>query len=318
MTATTPHRPAVIAMDVGGTMIKASIVEQDGARTHPTSMPTPTLVGGDQTGVIEAVLDTIHRLRETEPDVVGVGVVVPGVVDAHRGVAVYSENIGWHDIPFRSLVHDATGLPVGFGHDVRTAGLAEHRHGSGVGVDEFLFLPIGTGISAAMFAGGALIGGPLAGEIGHVNVGTGRPCACGATGCLETIASTRAITRAYNWRTRGAVEGAVDVAAAARGGDRDAQAVWTEAVEALADALAIYVTLLAPQRVAVGGGLSRAGNQLIAPLRNALARRLVWQHHPEIVTAALGSHAGQVGAALLAFAAAGHPLGETDAHAGTG
>jgi glucokinase len=126
-------------------------------------------------------------------------VAVPGIVDEAAGLAVFSQNLGWRDAPLRDMIAERTGLPTAFGHDVRTGALAEARLGAGRGCGDSLFLTIGTGISAALLLDGRPYSAHgYAGEIGHVDVGRSEPCACGATGCLEAIASAAAIARRHS------------------------------------------------------------------------------------------------------------------------
>jgi glucokinase len=237
-------------------------------------------------------------------DPAAIGLVVPGVVDEAAGLAVFSANLGWRDLPLRDLLEERTGLPVAFGHDVRAGGLAEGALGAARGVRDFLFLALGTGVAgAAVLDGRPYAGGGYAGEIGHVVVEPGgRECGCGARGCLETVASAGAIAARYG---HGAT--AAQVAARCAAGDPDARRVWREAVDALAGALAMYVGALAPAAIVVGGGLAEAGDQLLAPLGAALDERLTFQRRPRLCRAALGDQAGRLGAALLAWELAGVP-----------
>lgn len=289
----------VIGLDAGGTAIKGLVLDTEGRTRQVRRWATPRDQGPD--AVVAAVLAAADEMAAAE-EADALGLVVPGLVDEAAGIAVYSENIGWHDVPFRSLLADRTGLPVGFGHDVRAGGLAERTLGAARGVDNVLFLPIGTGIAGAMFVEGRLVGNPYAGEIGHTDAGTGEPCACGATGCLETIAAGAAIARRYARATGHPAEGSRQVLDRAAAGDPAAIAVWDEAVAALADALVTYISILAPERIVIGGGVSYAGEALFGPLRQRLRATLVWQREPEIVAAELADEAGCLGAALLARA----------------
>src|SRR4051794_34881874 len=115
----------VVAVDVGGTSIKAARVSADGTLADARHAPTPVAAGPD--AVVEAVREVIRSLA---PGADAVGVVVPGVVDVAAGVARYSTNLGWRDVPLARLVSDDTGLPVAVEHDVRAAGLAERRLGA--------------------------------------------------------------------------------------------------------------------------------------------------------------------------------------------
>lgn len=288
----------VVALDVGGSAMKGAVLDERGRVVSFHRWPTPTSDGPD--AVVGAVLGAVDELLGYAEGVVAIGLVVPGLVDDVTGVALHSENIGWRDVPFRELVAERSGLPVGFGHDVRAGGLAERTLGAARGVDDVLFLPIGTGISGAMYVAGALIANKYAGELGHIDVGSGEPCACGARGCLETAASGASIAKRYNRATGGSAPGAQEVLTLMAAGDQAAAVVWDRALDALARALATYTSLLAPELIVIGGGLSGAGEVLLEPLRRRLRELLVWQREPRIVAALLGENAACLGAGLLA------------------
>ncbi|GGR57028.1 glucokinase [Nocardioides luteus] len=287
----------VAAVDVGGTAIKYGLLRGDVLEPEP-EIPTPLRGPDTAEEVVDVVAQALADLRRRS-DFEAVGLVVPGYVDAERGVAIRSENLGWRDVPFRDQLAERVGLPVAFGHDVRAGALAEARLGAARGLRDVLVVPIGTGIAAGLVIDGRLHErpGPF-GEIGHLDAGHERRCVCGRTGCLEAIASAAAISRAYVEQT-GHPATAAEVAARVGEGDPAASLIWQEAVEALAATLAPCITLLAPGAVVIGGGLARAGDLLLRPLRRALER-----HTPvevELRPAALGTHAGCTGAGLLAL-----------------
>lgn len=288
----------VIALDVGGTAMKGAVLGDGNAVEQFCGWPTRREDGPEQ--VVSAVLSAIDELIEHAPDARAIGLVVPGLVDDHSGVAEYSENIRWKDVAFRALVAERTGLPVGFGHDVRAGGRAEREFGAGHGSDEMLFMPIGTGISGAIYAGGRPIDNKYGGEIGHLDVGSGDPCACGDVGCLETVATGPSIARRYNVLAGTDVSGAKPVVERMVGGDPIAARVWNDAVEGIALALKSYISLLAPELVVLGGGVSAAGELLLEPLRARLHSKLKWQQEPVLALAALGENAACLGAGLLA------------------
>jgi glucokinase len=288
----------VVAIDVGGTAMKGAVLDPNGQVIALHRWLTPRGEGPD--AVVAAVLEAVAELLRLADGTVAVGLVVPGLVDDRDGVALYSENIRWRDVPFRELVADQCDLPVGFGHDVRAGGLAEHTLGAARGCDEVLFMPIGTGISGAMYVAGRLVENKFAGEIGHIDVGSAEACACGARGCLEAIASGASIAKRYNRATGGSTAGAKEVLELMAAGDHAATTVWYDATDALARALATYTSLLAPELVVIGGGLSGAGETLLEPLRRRLQGLLVWQQAPRIVAAQLGENAACLGAGLLA------------------
>ncbi|WP_063759001.1 ROK family protein [Streptomyces globisporus] len=309
----------VIALDVGGTTVKASLMDDALRSTAALSLTTPRRQGPG--AVLDTIARAIARLRlradELELHVAHVGVAVPGVVDDDTGSVVHSSNLGFDHVPLASLLRDRTGLPVAVGHDVRAGGLAEARLGAARGTRNALFVAIGTGIAAALIADGRMLhGGGYAGEVGHIVVDPlGPRCACGNRGCLESIASAAALTTAMNDRVARKVTGSAEVAARLKEGDRDAQDVWTRAVHALATALAMLTTTLAPEVIVVGGGLCEADDLLLAPLRTELLGRLSFQRRPILTKAALGARAGVLGAGLLAWrAAGGRPLDDRDGH----
>jgi glucokinase len=275
-----------VALDVGGTTIKGAVVDRDGTVLARLRRPTPPHGDG----------------------VRAVGLAVTGIVDERRGMAVHSENVGWRDVPVRSLVEQATRLPVGFGHDVRAGTLAEWRLGAGRGFEDLVFVPIGTGVSAGIVVQGRLItGGGYAGEIGHVDLGHGESCACGGRGCVEALASAAAIARRYAAVSGRPVAGAREVAERMVAGDPIARRIWNEATQALALALAWVSVVLAPQAIVLGGGLARSGGLLFEPLGEALGRHLGVVRRPQLVPATLRDDAGFLGAALLAWDALGQP-----------
>jgi glucokinase len=298
-TARGASRDAVAAVDVGGTTIKAGLVEPDGTVTAERVVPT---------GAEDGPATVVERLRAVVRDLVhdgrpaAVGVVVPGAVDATRGVAVFSANLGWRDVALRELLAADTALPVALGHDVAAAGLADATFGATAGTDESLLVVIGTGIAAVLRSCGRVVrgAGGLAGELGHVPVDPdGEPCPCGQRGCLERYASAAAVSRAYAARGGRAGVPAAEIADLALTDDA-AAAAWQGAVDALAVALASATMLLDPAVIALAGGLAEAGDRLLAPLRASFAGRVRWRPPPPVACSPLGARAGLLGAALLA------------------
>ncbi|MFA3839350.1 ROK family protein [Streptomyces sp. NPDC056910] len=298
----------VIALDVGGTGMKAALVGADGTLLHQTRRATGRERGPD--AVVETILGFAADLRAYGEERLGepaaaAGVAVPGIVDDEHGIALYASNLGWRDVPMRRLLSERLdGIPVALGHDVRTGGLGEGRLGAGKGADRFLFVPLGTGIAGAIGIGGRIEPGAhgSAGEIGHIVVRPGgTDCSCGQRGCLERYASASAVSLAWAEATGDPEADAADCAKAVESGDPRARQVWLEAVEALADGLVTALTLLDPRTLIIGGGLAEAGETLFTPLRAAVEERVTFQKLPTIVPAALGDTAGCLGAGLLAW-----------------
>ncbi|MER7565997.1 ROK family protein [Streptomyces sp. NPDC097941] len=298
----------VIALDVGGTGMKAALVGAGGELLHRARRATGRERGPD--AVVDGILDFAAELRAYGTEHLGApaaaaGVAVPGIVDEDLGVASYSANLGWRDVPLRELLADRLGgVPVALGHDVRTGGLAEGRIGAGQGTDRFLFVALGTGIAGAIGIAGRVEAGAhgFAGEIGHVVVRPdGAACPCGQRGCLERYASAAAVSEAWAAVTGNPEADAADCAKAVEAEDPRAREVWQHAVDALADGLVTALTLLDPRILIIGGGLAEAGETLFTPLREAVRSRVTFQKLPTIVPAALGDTAGCLGAGLLAW-----------------
>lgn len=298
----------VIALDVGGTGMKAALVAADGTLLHEARRATGRERGAE--AVVETIQDFAAELLDLGRErfattASAAGVAVPGIVDAENGIAVYAANLGWRDVPMRELLgRRLGGIPVALGHDVRTGGLAEGRIGAGRGADRFLFVPLGTGIAGAIGIAGRIEAGAhgYAGEIGHIVVRPGGPaCGCGQRGCLETLASASAVSRAWAAASGDPEADAADCAKAVESGDERAREVWLAAIGALADGLVTAITLLDPRTLIIGGGLAEAGETLFTPLRTAVEERVTFQRLPHIVPAALGDTAGCLGAGLLAW-----------------
>ncbi|MEV6106097.1 ROK family protein [Streptomyces sp. NPDC051940] len=311
----------VIALDVGGTGMKAALVGADGTLLYEARRDTGRDRGPD--AVVAAILDFAEELaaegrRRFGEAPAAAGVAVPGIVDDAKGVAVFSANIGWRDVPFRALLGERLGgVPVALGHDLRTGGLAEGRIGAARGVDRYLFIALGTGIAAGIGIEGRIEpgAGGASGEIGHIIVRPGGiPCGCGQSGCLERYASASAVGLAWAEASGNPDATAADCARAVEAGDDRAVEVWQTAVGILADGLLTGITLLDPAAIVVGGGLAEAGDTLFVPLRKAVADRIAFQNRPEIIPAELGDAAGCLGAGLLAWDLLAAPSLEESQH----
>lgn len=294
--------PVVVALDVGGTSIKAALIDRHGAVVRETRRPTGVRNGPE--AVVRGIVELAAELAgDARFEVRAVGTCVPGSVDARAGIARLAVNLGWSDVPLAAMIGDRTGLPVALGHDVRTAVLAEARTAVDVAGSLF-FIAIGTGIAGGLATGGVVEDGAtgLSGEIGHLVVRPGgASCGCGNRGCLETVASASRIADRYAAATGRSGGSAADISALVDAGDIAAQMIWTEAIEALADAMAAVTVLMDPGRFVLGGGLSLAGSTLTAPLTDALAHRLTFHQPPPVTVSELGDRAGVLGAALRAW-----------------
>lgn len=307
----------VVALDIGGTNSRAEVVDEDMHVLTAGWLPTPEADGAATLDRIEGLCRMMLEQLEAayRPRVRAIGVGVPGVVAGGSGVVRVAGNLGWRNTPVGPILSERLGLPTLVHHDVTVAGLAERTLGAGVGVRDLLAVFLGTGIAASIVVNGEVVQGGLhqAGELGHVPIRPdGLVCACGQRGCLEMYASARAIGAAYSAATGQDGLTSLDVVEQL-GADPRADAVWADAVDALAYGLLGAITLLSPERIVVGGGLAQAGELLLAPLRSRLTELARVATVPEIVPAHLGQRAGIIGAGLATFAR----LGELrpDAHA---
>lgn len=293
---------AVLAVDVGGTDLKAGLLTENGRLTPVARRPTPRDPADPGTAIVDAVAQLASVFRTAGSQFDAIGVTVPGIVDEQAGVGIASTNLGWKDFAFSARLSAATGLPVAVSHDVRAAGSAEHRLGAARGATDAAVVTIGTGVAAALIVQGRLYRGRgYAGEIGHSIVLAGGPeCRCGKHGCLEAVGSARAIVERYGALSGDEVSGASDVIARADARDPHAILVWSEALDALAGGLAQLSAVLAPEVIVIGGGLSEAGDILLEPLRNRVNALRPAGGAPAIRRAQLGQDAGIWGAALAA------------------
>jgi glucokinase len=297
----------VIGVDVGGTTIKAALLDSEGLEYGRSERPTPRHLGPD--AVVATTIDIIAELRARVPEagrVGAVGLVVPGVVDPQQGIAVYAANIGWRQLHLRQIVAEAVGLPVVLDHDVRAAGLAELELGAGRGLQDVLYVALGTGVAAAVITRGEVVAGATdrAGELGHLPVfPDGEPCACGQRGCTETYASAAALSRRYTAASGISDVPAHDVVSRAAAGDALADAIFNDAITALGRALVHYVLLMDPELILIGGGMSASGAALLHPLTREVQAGLAWRPAPTILIGQFAGDAGRRGAALLAWRA---------------
>ena len=292
----------VVAIDLGGTLTKIAYVSATGDSTDVRRVETRI----DEQGAVPpawlaGLISEAARARD-DLTAVGYGFVAPGIIDTAAGVVRVAPNIGWHEVPIRELLDAQTGLTGAIGHDVRAGGLAEWRLGAHPEAENLLFLPLGTGIAGAAIVDGRLLeAGGFAGEIGHLHVSVAdQHCACGAYGCLETVASAAGVARSYR-HTTGFRRSASEVAELARHGDQAALQAFAVAIAGLAEALAAYAALLAPEVVIIGGGLSGAADLILDELAEALDDRLSFHRRPRLTVASLGSDAGVRGAGLLGW-----------------
>lgn len=293
----------VVAIDLGGTFTKIAVADAEGGLDHETEVPTVLGPGGEVT--TDWLGEQIRSFAGQFQDhyrVRGFGVAVPGVIDVVTGTVRTASNIDWHQMPLRERLIASSGLPGQIGHDVRSGGIAEWRLGSGVGARNLVFLPLGTGIAAALVVDGRMLEGDgYAGEIGHswVSAAEGMQCACGANGCLEIIAGAAGVARTYARLSGESIETKA-VAGLARQGDANALEAFALASAGLVEALRTTIMLLGPEVIVIGGGLAGAAD-LLFPALEGISESLSFQRMPKIVKATFGSRAGVIGAGVIGW-----------------
>ena len=293
-----------IGIDLGGTHIGAGLVE-NGVLKAKKYVDTPS--DREFHATVKAMAEAIYALLAengvelSQCEAIGIG--SPGVADEKTGNIVYSANFDWHDVPLRRELHSLVPLPIAIANDADAAGWAEYVAGAGKGSQSCVTITLGTGVGGGIVLNGKLFSGGMAGggELGHVTlVAEGRVCGCGKKGCAEAYTSATAIIKraqellgSYPDSSLAKLESinAKAVVDAARQGDKLGRFVFEEYVNYLAHLLASIINLLAPQVIALGGGVAGAGDFLLE-LNKALPRA-------KITLATMGSDAGIVGAAML-------------------
>lgn len=306
----------VIGVDLGGTQVRAIRCDAQGnilahARTDTAATEGPGVVVRQIKRLIDEVIgDTPREL------LLGVGVGTPGPVDGRTGVIYEAPNLaGWIDVPLKSLLRDATGLPVTVGNDANVAALGEWRFGSGGGVDDFVYVTVSTGIGGGVIIDRGLLLGRkgIAGEVGHMVVQVDGPrCGCGNLGCWEALASGTALAR----RAAEAILAgepsmlrdvdaqssltAVHVALAAAAHDPLALRLMEREGEMIGIGLVNLLHLFSPEVIALGGGVMKSADLLFPPMRRIIAEYAMAPYQDaRIELATLGDRTGVLGAAAL-------------------
>jgi predicted NBD/HSP70 family sugar kinase len=241
------------------------------------------------------------------------GATVPGLVDQETGLCVLAPNLGWRDFPLRATLTEELGVRVVVNNVAQAAAVAEGRVGAARGARSYVWIHVGSGVGAGIVLDGKLFLGRrgFSGEIGHCPVvHPGPPCGCGRLGCLETVASAKAILRAAE-NAVAAGEPTVlaelpppltstVVAAAAREGDPVARRILGEASEFLGRGISYLLNILNPEMVVLGGAMAQAGETLVGPVRASVARHSLLPAGVAVVPSTLGNRAEVIGAVLSA------------------
>ena len=309
-----------IGVDIGGTKIAAGVVDGSGNILATARRPTPR---HDSGAVLNDVADVVNELQAgVDGSIVGVGVGVAGGVDQSRSMVYFAPNLAWSQVPVRAVLEAATQLPVVVENDGAAAAWAETRFGAGVGLQHVVMVTVGTGIGGGIVVDGHVMRGAhrVAAAIGHLNaVPDGRLCGCGRSGCWEQYASGNALVRearelaserrheagallALGDGTPEGVQGS-HITQAAQMGDPVAVEAFANVGTWLGRGLADLTAIVDPDAFVIGGGVSEAGDLLLASARRTLSEKVFGGTNrplPQLLVARLGNDAGIVGAADLA------------------
>lgn len=320
-------RPAIkyaIAGDIGGTQLRAALVDAEGKLHARADCPTEP-----ERGIAAAARRLVSLFREVSAgangeEIAGIGLSSAGPIDPESGVYDHPPNLtGWHGRTMKPAITEAMGVPVTVGHDAHLAAIAETRFGAAIGRREVVYVTVSTGIGGGIIANGRPVNGAqgLAGEIGHLIIDPAGPkCNGGCSGCLEVFASGGGAAHEAQRRIAGGETSAIlELASgdpdritgqlvyeAAGVGDEMAKQIVERAVEALATGLANLLATFDPDVLIVGGsvleGLAPYWDDLLGRVRRRGLLR--YRDAVPIVTSALGDDVSILGAAAVAFDAA--------------
>ncbi|MCG5252925.1 ROK family glucokinase [Brevibacillus agri] len=312
----------IVGVDVGGTAIKIALITPDGELVAKTHEPTPVADGED--GVLRKIAEMtrvlLHKHGYAPEQVSGIGVGIPGPIDAQNGIVMQAVNLHWtKPVLLKQKLEALTGRPVAVDNDANAAALGEMWQGAGQGAQDLVLITIGTGVGGGVILNGKVVHGMngVGGEIGHITMtpDSGALCNCGKTGCLETYTSATAIIREGHLAAENGTSpylasvlaekgklGAKDVFEAAVAGDVAALAIADQVALYLGLALSHLAIVLNPAKFVIGGGVAAAGDFLFSRIRDAFARFVPFAYvveATEIVAATLGNDAGVYGAGWL-------------------
>ncbi len=314
----------IYGVDIGGTDTKLGIVKESGEILADGKIETKAADGPE--ALRGRILAWFNENRSKDMDAAAVGIGCAGLVDRDNGILCFSPNLtGWKDVQLARLFSDVMNVPVTVENDVNCAAYAEYRMGAGRETRHFICVTLGTGVGGGIVLDGELFRGAhgYAGEIGHtVILADGPACTSGCRGCIESLIGARAIVeRAKALLTSSAERARIlpgssgesalktitdftvrDISLSAANGDELAAAVLRETGRYLGIGLCNLCHLFNPEAIAIGGGISRAGELILGPAREALRANAMNERiaRVSVTLAELGNKASFLGAALLA------------------
>ena len=317
------NRRLAIGIDIGGTKVAGGVVDVEGNITHrarrdtPDRSKSPSVVEGT---IVEVVTELMQIAGPETVDAVGIG--AAGFVAADRATVVFAPHLSWRHEPLRETLQKRVAVPIFVDNDANAAAWAEWKFGAAQGETHVMMITLGTGIGGGILTNGHVQRGRfgIAGEFGHMQVVPGgHRCECGNRGCWEQYASGNALVRearslfsAHSPIVSDLLDRVDGVAGnltgplitqAAREGDPTARELLADVGNWLGVGIANLAAAFDPGMFVIGGGVSAAGDLLLASARETFKRQLAGRgYRPEaaIVAAQLGNDAGLIGAADLA------------------
>ncbi len=310
-----------IGIDVGGTGIKAGVVTEDGKILKSCAIPTSRDAHYTELvkGMADLVFKTIKEAGVSMDDIKSVGIGFPSAVDDKNGVVVYTANINLSNAPVVEELKKYINKPVYIGNDANCAALGEYFALNDDSIENFVAVTLGTGVGGGIIINKKLYTGSngSAGEIGHIRIKMdGEKCSCGRDGCWECYASATALIRDSkraadenpdsalykNIEANGGRSNGKLVFDTAKEGDPTAQKVIDNYVKYIGEGLIDIINIFQPSVVAIGGGVSRQGDNLLNPIKEYVKGKIYGTRFIKqctITMAQLGNDAGIVGAAFL-------------------
>ncbi|MEW4287406.1 ROK family glucokinase [Rossellomorea marisflavi] len=308
----------LVGVDLGGTTTKIAFLSTYGEILHKWEIPTDKSDSGKHiiVHIAKSIDAKLEQLDVEKEQLIGIGMGAPGPVEMRWGIIYEAINLGWSEnTPLKDLIEKETGLPAVIDNDANCAALGEMWKGAGNGAKDLVCVTLGTGVGGGVITKGEIVHGirGAGGELGHITVVPegGYSCNCGKTGCLETVASATGVVRVAHEKLKSSTEdsvlrdlkaiGAKQVFDAARAGDSLALKIVDQLAYYLGLSLANLGNVVNPEKIVIGGGVSKAGKTLLEPVMNYFKRFAF----PKVRTsttidiATLENDAGVIGAAWL-------------------
>lgn len=312
-----PKTPWAIGIDIGGTKIEISHVDNFGSIKEKILLDTDYKKGFQL--VEEDLVKSVKQLQKNEDSPpVGIGIGMAGQIDAETGSVIFAPNLKWHNAPLKSALEASTKLPVLVTNDVRAALWGEWIHGAGKGHQNLICIFVGTGIGGGIVVGGKILNGQTncGGEIGHMSINyNGLPCTCGNSGCFEAYAGGWGIAkRAQDTlsklptlqsglrKLKEPITGK-DVIEASHNGDTFAKELIEDVIKALGAGITNLVNIFNPECIILGGGVMYGLPEAISPIQAYVNQHALKSASSclKIVEAQLKGSAGSIGAATYAL-----------------